>query len=151
MSVNGNVNEASGRGQEEVDPMKMFVVEANEGCALSQLEIESFNAAFQELKIRYDPLSSQQARKAFIRVVVKNEWMRILAEKREADIAAKKAQREEADRRSQQHEEARRQEALSQQKPAATSRITHTLHGTMAHAPTFHPDPQGKKKVYRNI
>ena len=131
--------------------MKMFVVEANKGCALSELEIESFNDAFKELKIRYDPLSSQEARKAFIRVVVKDEWMRILAKKREADIAEKKARREEGDRRSKQHEEARRQEALSELKPAATSCITHTLHGTMAHAPTFHPDPQGKKKVYRNI
>jgi hypothetical protein len=131
--------------------MKMFVVEANEDCVLSELEIESFNATFKELKIRYDPLPLQEARKAFIHVVVKDEWKCILARRREADIAAKKAGCEEGDRRSEQHEEARRQEALSELKPTATSCITHTLHGTMVHAPTFHPDPQGKKKVYRNI
>lgn len=121
----------------KVDAMSTVMMEVNDGKTMTALEVESFNAAFEKLHIRYENCGSPGAKKAFVRTVLKPEFHGIKAQKEQAEEAA----REDAWKKAKLEKE--RREALSERKPAATSSITHTVHGTMAHAPTFNPNPKG--------
>jgi hypothetical protein len=144
MSIKANDSELR-VGVKDEDSMSMVVEVVSEGREVTEEEKNSFISMFAKFQITYDSLSTL-GKKLYLQSVVKPAW------KNEVSRKMEKAAREEAERRNELERQQQTEEVpLSQLKPEATSCITYTRDGPMAHVSTFNPNPKGKRKYYGEI